>query len=285
MKNLDDILKAAKPPVPELPMDFSERVMSDIRKLEMAAVPVNSTRQLVNWKQLIGGVLLMLIALIIVNNIVFEVRMNGSVELLYFGTRFLNDVFAYIPFDLIIPAIIVTGISAWLMWSSKALKRGIVGIIIGSYLTTVFGGAALATTGINEKIQASIVQEKRDLPLVSWFFRERARYFIDHPNFKMGRVERYDGQFCWIVDPHGHKSKIELPADMKVQKGQIIRIAGVTSGDLFRVSTGHHCNPGRVGRYFHEMSMMRPGMNKQMGGPHKMMKMKMKMKRKSCCTN
>ena len=281
MNKLEDILKAAKPAAPDLPVDFSEGVMSEIRKIELEVAPINSARQPVSWTQLASGILLMLLALIIVNNIIFEVQMNGSVELLYFGTHFLNDVVAYIPFDLIFPAIIVTGISAWLMWNSKALKRGIAGIIIGSYLTTAFGGAALAASGVNEKIQAAILQEKRDFPLVSWFFKERARYFIDHPNFKMGRVESFAGQFCWIVDPHGHKSKIKLPTGMGVKKGQIIRIAGVKSGDLFRVSAGHHCNPGRVGRYFHPMTMMGPGMNEQIGGHRKMMKMK----RKSCCTN
>ena len=277
MKKLEDILKAAKPAVPDLPLDFSERVMSEIENIDLGTVPMNAARQSVNWKQLAGGILLLVLALAIVNNIVCEVQMNGSMELLYFGTQFLKDVFPYIPFDLIFPAIIVTGIASWLMWNSKALKRGVAGIIIGSYLTAAFGGAALAATGINQKIQAVIIKEKRELPLVSWFFKERARYFIEHPNFKMGQVQMSDGQFVWIVDPHGHKSKIELPTGMRVQKGQIISITGVRSGDLFRVSAGRHCNPGRVGRYFHHMPMMQPGAENEKGG-HRMMQ------RKSCCT-
>ena len=285
MKKLDDILKAAKPAVPDLPMDFSERVMSEVMKIDLATLPLKLARQPIKWKQLAGGTLLLLLSLVIVNNIIFEVQMNGSVELLYFGTQFLKDIFVYFPFDLVVPAIIVTGMSSWLMWNSKALKRGIAAIIIGSYLTTAFGGAALAATGINEQIQDAIIKERREWPLVSWYFKERARYCIDLPNFKMGRVEKSNGRFVLIMDPHGHKSKIELPTGMTVRKGQIISIAGVSSGNLFRVSSGRHCNPGRVGRYFHHMSMMNKGMDEKMRKHHQQMPKEGMMKRKSCCAS
>ena len=286
MKKLEDILKAAKPAVPDLPKDFCERVMSEVRKIDPATAPLMSARQRVNWKQLAGGVLLLLLSLVIVNNIVFEVQMNGSVELLYFGTRFLKDIVVYFPFDLVIPAAVATGLSSWLMWNSKVLKRGIAAVVIGSYLTTGFGGAALAATGINEQIHTAIIKEKRDLPLLSWYFKERVRYFIDLPDFKMGRVEKSDGRFVWIVDPHGKKSKIELTTDMKVRKGQIISLAGTESGDLFRVNIGHHCNPGRAGRYFHHMSLMNGDMD---GGTHMHQRRTRgelkRIKRKSCCIN
>ena len=284
MKKLEDILKAAKPAVPDLPQDFSERVMSEVRKINLATAPLIAAKQRINWKQLTAGILLLLLSLVIVNNIVFEVQMNGSVELLYFGTQFLKDIFAYFPFDLVIPAIIVTGLSSWLMWNSKVLKRGIAAIIIGSYLTTTFGGAALAATGINEQIQAAIIEEKRDWPLLSWYFKERARYFIDIPNFKMGRVEKLEGRFIWIMDPHGNKTKLELPVGMQVRKGQIISMTGVKSGDHFRVSTGRHCNQGSAGRYFHHMSTMNRGMDEKMRKHHRRMQGDtMMMKRKSCC--
>ena len=286
MKKLDDILKAARPVVPDLPIGFSKRVMSEIEKIDTVKIPVMSLSQHVKWRQLAGGVALLVLSLLIVNHIVFEIQMNGSVEMLYFGTQFLKDVFTYLPFDLIIPAFIVTGLSSWLMWNSKALKRGIAAIIIGSYLTTSFGGAALAATSINEKIQSAVIKENEDWPLVSWFFKERARFFINHPNFRMGRVEQSEGRFAWIIDPHGNKQKIELPASMRVQKGQIISMAGVASGDLFRASVGRHCSQGRAGKYFHHLPMMHNGMNQNMGGHHRMMQRGgMMMKRKSCCGN
>ncbi|MFH2131181.1 MAG: hypothetical protein ABIK68_12480, partial [bacterium] len=111
----------------------------------------------------------------------------------------------------------------------------------------------------------------REWPLVSWFFKERARYFVHHPNFRMGRVEKTEGRLIWIIDPRGERSRIELPEGMQVREGQVVSLAGVAADDLFRVSSGHHCNPGRVGRYFHHMSMMSPGMNGNMRGHHRMM--------------
>ncbi|MFH2132950.1 MAG: hypothetical protein ABIK68_21405 [bacterium] len=272
MKKLDDILRAAKPAVPDLPEDFSQRVMSRIEKLDPVAAPVIAARPPVRWTPLLGGLLLLALSLITVNNIVFEIQMNGSLEMLYFGTRFLKDVLTYIPFDLIVPALIVTALASWLMWHSNAFKRGIAAILLGSFLTTTFGGAALAATGINDRIQSVIIQEEREWPLVSWFFKERARYFVDHPNFRMGRVENTDGPFAWIIDPRGGKSRIELPAGMRVREGQIVSLTGVASGGLFRVNSGHHCNPGRAGRYFHHMSMMDTDMNKNMREHHRMMR-------------
>ncbi|NQU63213.1 MAG: hypothetical protein HQ517_02860, partial [SAR324 cluster bacterium] len=86
MKKLEDILKAARPAVPDLPLDFSERVMSEVMKMDLATAPLMSARQRIKWKQLAGSLLLLLLSLVIVNNIVFEIQMNGSIELLYFGT-------------------------------------------------------------------------------------------------------------------------------------------------------------------------------------------------------
>ncbi|MBU2646502.1 hypothetical protein KKI24_17470 [bacterium] len=272
MKKLDDILRAAKPAVPDLPEDFSQQVMSRIEKLDPVAAPVIRARQPVRWTPLLGGLLLLSLSLITVNNVVFEIQMNGSLEMLTFGTRFLKDVLTYIPFDLILPALIVTTLASWLMWHSNAFKRGIAAILLGSFLTTTFGGAALAATGINDRIQRVIIQEEREWPLVSWFFKERARYFVDHPNFRMGRVEKTEGLFVWIIDPRGRTSRIELPAGMQVREGQIVSLTGVASGDLFRVNSGHHCNPGRAGRYFHHMSMMNAEMNENMREHHRMMR-------------
>lgn len=271
MKNLDSILKTAKPAVPDLPLDFSARVMTEIETIDLATTSTVPSYLPVKWKQLAGGVFLLTLALVIVNNIIFEVQMNGSLEMLYFGTRFLKDVFSYIPFDLIIPAIIVTGFSSWLMWNSKAIKRGIAGIVIGSFLTATFGGAALASTGINKQIQTAVIKEKDEWPIVSWFFKERARYFIDHPNFRMGRVEQSDGKYVWIVNPQGKKFKIELPSDMMVNEGQIISVTGIESDNLFKVANGRHCDPGRVGRYFHSRSMMHQGREGKMKNHHRMM--------------
>lgn len=240
--------------------------MAEIEQLDAPIVPFNMPRHYLRWAQLAGSFLLLGLSLVVVNSVIFEIQMNGSVELLYFGTRFFKDAISYLPFDLIFPALIISGLSSWLLWKSKTLKRVIAGIIIGSFLTTTFGGAALAATGINGQIQTVLIKQKQEIPLLSWFFKERAQFFVRHPNFRLGRVIRFENNLVWIVDPHGKTLKIELPAGMDVQDGQVISLVGTETDDLFVAHMGRHCSPGRVGKYFSHMSMMHRG---NMGDHHR----------------
>jgi len=267
MKQLDGLLKVARPVVPMLPANFSNRVMAKIEQLDVPIVPFNMPRRYLRWAQLAGSFLLLGLSLVVVNSVIFEIQMNGSVELLFFGTQFFKDVLSYLPFDLIFPALIMSWLSSWLLWKSKTLKRGIAGIIIGSFLTTTFGGAALAATSINGQIQTALITQEQEIPLLSWFYKERARFFVKHPNFRMGRVVRFEKNLVWIVDPHGKTLMIELPAEMNVQERQVISLVGTEADDLFVARAGRHCSPGRVGKYFsHMSSMMRRG---NMGSHHR----------------
>lgn len=267
MKAFEELMKSAKPTVPELPSNFSERVMSEIVRLE--AEPGKSSINLLN---LLAAGFLLLVGLLSVNSILFEVQMNGSMELLSFGTRFLTDVFTYIPFDLIIPAVLIIGLASRMMWASQAFKKGVATVIVGSYLVTGVGGAALAATGVNETIQTALIDRKIDWPVLSWLYKDRARFHVKHPNFNMGRVEKLQNRIAWIVDPNGNQIKVQLPEGNKVEKGQYIRLVGASIDGVFK---GHHmnfCHPVTAKRYFHKMPMMKHHM--QMQRPMKM---------KGCC--
>lgn len=263
MKTFDELIKSAKPTVPELPSAFSERVMSEIVRME--AEPGKSSINLLN---LLAAGFLLLIGLLSVNSIMFEVRMNGSIELLSFGTRFLTDALTYIPFDLIIPAILIIGLASRMMWASQTFKKGATTVIIGSYLITGAGGAALAATGVNERIQNTLIKGKIDWPVISWFYKERARYHINHLNFNMGRVERLSNGLAWIVDPNGKEIKVRLPEGRVVEKGQFIRLAGSIDNGIFKGHDMNFCHPVTAKRYFHRMPMMQHHM--QMHGPMNM---------------
>lgn len=259
MDKLEDILKSARPAVPELPSNFSEQVMSAIAELE--AEPARSP---ISFLNLVMAFFLLLIGLLSVNSILFEVQMNGSMELLSFGTRFFTDAMAYIPFDLIIPAALIIGLASKMMWASKAFKKGIAAVIISSYLITGIGGAALAATGMNERIQNTLIERKIDWPVISWFYKERARFFVKHPNFNMGRVNKVDNGFAWIVDPNGREIKVELPNGQVVQKGQYIRLAGASNNGVFKGQDMNFCHPVKVKRYFHHKPMMKHHMKMRM---------------------
>jgi len=259
VNKLEDLLKSAKPSVPPLPTDFSERVMTEI-----ATLVVESGRSGINIFNFITACFLLLVGLLSVNSILFEVQMNGSLELLSFGTRFLADVFGYIPFDLIIPAVLIVALASRMMWASKAFKKGIAAVIVSSYLVTGVGGAALAATGMNEKILDTLIKDKIDWPVISWFYRERARFFINHPNFSMGRVDKLDNGFAWIVTPTGREVKVELPEGRVVKKGQVIRLAGSDDNGIFKGHDMNFCHPAKAQRYYHHMPMMQHHMNMQM---------------------
>lgn len=267
MHKLEDILKSAKPTVPQLPSNFSEQVMSRIARLETA--PARSSVSLLS---LLAACFLLLIGLLAVNSILFEVQMNGSMELLSFGTRFLADTLDYIPFDLIIPAILLIGLASKMMWASKAFKKGITAVMVSCYLVTGIGGAALAATGVNERIQNTLIEGNTELPVISWFYKERARFFVKHPNFNMGRVDKLENGFAWIVDPNGKQLMVELPEGRAVQRGQFIRLAGASKNGVFKGHDMNFCHPVTAQRYYHHMSMERRPMNMHMNmrGHHRM---------------
>jgi len=255
VNKFEEILKSAKPPVPELPPNFSTRVMSEISQLEAKSIGLQ-TRTRVGLGSFTIACLLLLLSLLTFNSILFEIQMNGSLELLSFGTQFLSDIFGYIPFDLIIPTVLVVALASRMMWVSKVFKKGVAAVIISSYLITGLGGAALAATNVNKRIQKTLTTGKIDWPLISWFYKERARYQVKHPNFNMGQVEKLSDGFVWIVDPNGRTIKVKLPEGQAVEKGQFIRIVGSVDKGLFKGNNMNFCHPVNAQRYYHHMPMM-----------------------------
>ena len=160
MKSIDDILRKAKSEVPELSERFSTNVLLKIKEQELTILPQKIIRSQINWFSLIIGIGLLMIALMITNNAIFEIQMSGSLELLSFGTQYLSDFTKYLPLDIIIPSLFITAISAWLLVRSRMIKRGVTLVVAGSFLVTTIGGSALAATSLNGKIQASIIKEK-----------------------------------------------------------------------------------------------------------------------------
>ena len=263
MKNLEDRIKATKPSVPEVSPDFSRRVLSQIDELGLTVQPIRALSLFLQWLRLIAGVIFLVIGLVTVNNFIFEIRMNGSLEMLYFGTAFLNDMLRYIPWDTFLPALLITGFASWLVWNSHLVKRGIAVTIAACYLVTGIGGVALANSGMNEQLQAQILREKREWPLVSWFYKERARFFVRHPNFNMGQVVQSNSTSALVVDPYGNRLKIVLPPHTVVKKGQFLRLRGEglrpgieARQAVFKATDVHFCGPGKVGRYFQGANMM-----------------------------
>jgi hypothetical protein len=259
MSDIEEKIKGTKSKVPQLSTDFSQRVLSQIEELESVIQPWGRG---LHWIKLLFGLALLIIGLVAVNNSAFELRMNGSLEMLYFGTQFLNDMLKYIPWDIILPALLITGIASWLIWNSHLVKRGIALTIAVCYLVTGVGGVALANSGMNEQLQTQIVTTDKEWPLLSWFYKERARFFVRHPNFNMGQVVQSDDRSALVVDPYGNELRVMLPPQTVVKNGQYLRIRGEKGGKAFMATDVHFCGAGSVGRYFNRVGMMPDHMNK-----------------------
>lgn len=249
MNRIDDLLRAVKPPVPELPEGFSEKLM---QRIEQENITINSTADETVKRRfrLITGLATLVLAILLFSYNTYELRMNGSLELLFFGTSYLLDFLGYLPWDLILASLLMTAFSVWMINRSRMLKRGVVVTAIISYLLTGVGGAALASVGLNDRIEAGIAKQEKTWPWVRIFHHHRATEFIKHPNFRMGRVEATANGTARVLTPHGETVQVRLPPDSTIRKGQIIRISGNRTDAVFSARRVHVCNPRRVMRYF-----------------------------------
>jgi hypothetical protein len=181
-----------------LPDDFSQKVIFKINEQGLFINPKNTRKLAANWFYFVFGILLLVFALITANKAIFEVQMSGSLELLSFGTQYTSDFINYLPIDIILPVMLITAFSSWLLWRSNFIKRSVALIVVGSFLVTSAGGSALATTSINRQIQENIINEQTYIPIISWFYKERARYHMQHTNIQVGQVIERTNAFALI---------------------------------------------------------------------------------------
>jgi hypothetical protein len=261
VKGIDKLIKSAKPAVPNLPEGFGRSVIDRINS-EGITIQSRGVSSLQRKTGFGFGVFAWVTAIILFSYTYYELRMNGSIELLYFGTRFLGSFLGNLPWDLISASMVLATLSAWMIKRSGFLKKGIALTIVVSYLVTGVTGAALATTGLNDQIEGGIEAKQADWPWLKVFRNERAAKFIHHPNFKMGKVESITNRNIIVVTPNGEQLQIQLPKNTRVQIGQVLRISGQEEQNLFQAQKVHVCNPSRVMRYFdhaqHHQQMMKP---------------------------
>lgn len=252
MIDLEKLLKRAKPVVPDLPEGFNSSVMQKIVCLD-STTDFTTERTPKAKLQFGTGILALLFATVLFNFNTYEIRMNGSLELLYFGRQYFIDFIRYLPFDLLIASILLTTLSIWMFRKSGIIKRGIASLAIISYLVTGVGGSSLAAVGLNDQIESKITENQDRWSWLTIFQHSRARQFIHHPTMKLGKVERLINGKAELVTPTGEKLLIALPPDTNVEIGQFLRTSGIDKKAVFSANKVHICNPSRVSRYFGQM--------------------------------
>jgi hypothetical protein len=252
MIDLEKLIWKAKPVVPDLPEEFASTVMEKIAQLD-TSTGVIAKRTPSARIQFGFGILGLIIATLLFNYNTYEIRMNGSLELLYFGRQYLFDFLGYLPFDLLVPSLLITLVSVWMFRKSGIIKRGIASLVIISYLITSVGGSALAAIGFNDQVEATISENEGSWTWLKIFQHSRARQFIQHPHMKLGKVEKIVNGKAEVLTPNGETLHVQLPPQTDVQVGQYIRTSGMVNQSIFSARKVHVCNPIRVNRYFGHM--------------------------------
>lgn len=266
MIDLEKLLRSAKPTVPDLPEDFNSAVMQRIEQLETPGESASAHGRF-DRIQLAVGIAALLVATLLFNYNSYEIRMNGSLELLYFGRQYLLDFFSYLPLDLLIPALLFPAISVWMFRKSGMIKRGIASLAIISYLITGVGGSALAAIGFNEQIEATISENTDRDSWLKILEHSRAKEFIHHPHVRLGKVEKLMNGKAEVITPNGKRLTIEVPPKTDVKVGQYLRVAGNENESVFSAQKVHVCHPSRVDRYFSHMKHHKKMQHHQMMKP------------------
>ncbi len=247
MPTLDERLKAARPEPPRLPEGFARRVMDEIqaRGLPIRSAPL---RHRAWW--MAGAAACVLAGMALTNAFLFELRSNGSLELLEFGTRFLTGFLARVPYDFLAAAAVLAALSGLLVRRGHILRARVAWVLLLSYGMTGLGGLALAGSGLNEELQTQVYAERLDWPGLHWFYRQRAHFMAPPDRFRFGLVTQVDDGNAVLFSPMGDQISVTLPPGFRVQVGDHVRLSGQEEGGRFRAEHAQLCQPGRGQRYF-----------------------------------
>jgi hypothetical protein len=258
---LEERLKAAKPEPPRLPEGFAARVMDEIQARHLAIRPAPQ-RYRAWW--LAAAVAAVLAAMALTNAFVFELRSNGSLELLEFGSRFLTGFLARVPYDLLAAAAALAALSGLLMRRGRIVHTRVAWVLLVTYGVTGIGGLALAGSGVNEELQTQVYAERLDWPGLHWFYRQRAQFQAPPAHFRFGLVTQVHDGSVVLLSPMGDEVTVDLPTGFRAQVGDHVRLGGRALDGRFQADDAQLCQPGRGNRYF--MLGMRMGHGMGPGG-------------------
>lgn len=271
MTRIEDLLIKASPMVPSLPEEFSDLVLNRIKELNLS--PVDETQKSVQGGLSLSlGIILLLAGLLLGSFVSTEINANGSLELLGFGNRYLGAFLSYLPLDTIISTIVITSLAAYLIWKSHRWKATLGRIILGVYFSIVAGGAAMASTGLNEQIMSWAVFSEKQPGFFGRIYLDRKKYLLQRNDFQLGKVTEIGRGFVWITDPLGQRKKIALPQGVNVSLDQYVKFAGQTKNGLFQADAFRPCNIRRANMYFSHMKMHSKHMSDRRGMRHMMMR-------------
>jgi hypothetical protein len=261
MDRLEQRLRAARPPVPELGPPFAAQVTAEIARRGLRVRPLWVLRAPL-WAGRAAALLTLAAAVVTLNGAAYELRASGALELLHFGASFLAAFLANVPYDLLLTALALGGAAAWLLRHARPARVPVAWTLLLSYGLTGAGGLALAGSGLNESLQSSVLEESAGgtgSTALGWFYGERAVYRRPDPRFHMGRVVALEGRRARLLTPLGEEEEVDLPPGFSAQVGEPVRLIAAPDGGPLRALTAQRCNPAAVEGYFQHHRMMMRG--------------------------
>jgi hypothetical protein len=270
MDRFEQRIRAARPAVPELGPQFSAQVLAEIARRGLRVRPAWQVRSAL-WLGRAAALGALGVAVLLLNGAAFELRSNGALELLAFGTRLLGGFLADLPWDLLLSALLLAGAAGWGLRHAQLARVPVAWAVLIGYGLTGAGGLALAGSGLNESVQSAVLEDRAGGLGLQWFYAQRAMYRRPHPHFRMGRVIALEGQRAQLQTPAGEVEEVMLPQGFRAQVGDAVRLIVAPDGPLVRAQAAQLCNPSTVGPYFRHHRMMqemmqRRGMGAGMGG-------------------
>ncbi|MEE8435851.1 MAG: hypothetical protein V3S64_13790 [bacterium] len=260
---LEARLREARSEAPDLPADFAQGVIEAIAREGVSIRPA-WRGTLLHWGRRAAGAAVLLVTAALVNAAVYDLRVNGGLELLNFGLRFWDGFLATLPWDLMLSALAAGLAAAFLLRTGKAARVRMAWVLIASYGIGLGGGTALAGTGVNLALHDRVEQGERLPAPMQWFYATRARYRRPHSGFRIGRVISVDNGRALLQTPLGEEVAVTLPPGFKTAPGEHLRLAGVQLETGFQTAEAQRCQAERVRPYFHHARMMQERMRQRM---------------------
>lgn len=214
-----------------------------------------------------AAVFLVLVSILVIGLIGYALIQSGALEFTDFGFRGIGVILVNFPYELLIIAVLLIVIIAFILkrfdFSYKKNYSLIIAVIVGG---VVLFGLTTAALNIPGKIH-DFVQNK-NIPLVSPFFRERMGYNLKHEGAQIGEIIKIKKDSLIIKTPDNLEIEVLYdentftPQDIEFEVGQKIAVLGtpqngeikaldikIFSGRYWQPSLNHLPRPRRLGPF------------------------------------
>jgi|GEM_PF-1447458 len=201
-----------------------------------------------------GLLLSILVIIILLCFTLYIMDQKGAFEFTEFGPRGWPLIFANIPFELIILAVVFFIVSSFLIKQFDfSYRKPFYLISCGVLLLIGTIGAVLTWTGASHSMFKKVVDSK----MVKNYYENKTNIPPENDKAIIGRVVGYDNKSIYLVTTNNRIIKINFNKEPQVAQGQVIKIIGKKNGEMFQAEIIRVIKPNNK-RYFRIMPTAMP---------------------------